>query len=66
MLSNLVDTFCLKLLYKLMKISYAYFQVLRIYTVYHLTKQQTNKQNKTKSLLIMQSTDLSLETRRFQ
>ena len=66
MLSNLVDTFCLKLIYKLMKISYAYFQVLRIHTVYHLTKQQTNKQNKTKSLLIMQSTDLSLETRRFQ
>ena len=49
-----------------MKISYAYFHVLRIHTVYHLTKQQTNKQNKTKSLLIMQSTDLSLETRRFQ
>ena len=49
MLSNLVDTFCLKLLYKLMKISYAYFHVLRIHAVYHSTKQQTNKQNKQKA-----------------
>ena len=53
MLSNLVDNFCLKRLYKLLKISTVYFHVLHIHTMYLLTEQQTNRQDKTASLLMM-------------